>query len=337
MAEGLKRFGDGGGDSVVEGEAGEAGRGLGERADVVSGGDARGGNGGDGVAAAVDQVDEQLEGDLILEVAAGDGDGEDGLAVAEDKGGREGDARAFAGLDGVGVVGFDAEALKARTEPEAGLAGEGTGPAAGRGGDDVAPAVGDEASRGVVGVVELARLEGLGGTEFGGGVVGVDQSAALAGVVGVEEGREGDFGEEGVGVEGVAVGEGEFEGFDDQVDVGGRVGVVEGVVLEDQEGLEEGGALGPGTAFEDGVAVVVEGDGFFDAGQVGGEVVAAEEAALGAGPSVDLVGDGTAVEVVGGAAEAEDAVGGGGFGLDQGAEGLGQLGVPGEGVAVEEV
>ncbi len=183
-------------DAGVESEATGLGGCLGEGADVVVGREAGGGDGGLGVEVTVDEVQENLKGDLILVVAAGDADGDDGFAIVEDEGGREGNARTFAGLDGVGMVRLDAEALEAGAEPDAGIACEDAGPARGRRGDDVAPAIGDETSGGVVGRVGWAGVgvrrcdgliaEGIARAKFLRGVGGVDEEAANLGVAGIE-------------------------------------------------------------------------------------------------------------------------------------------------------
>ena len=175
VAPGAEIFGDGGVDALVEGEAAELGGGHAEGADVMLGGVARAGDGLGWCHAEVDEVEEDLEGGLVLEVAAGDADGHDGFSVVEDHGGREGDARAFAGFDLVGMSFGDGGALEAGAEPDAGVAGEDAGPAAGGGGHDVSGGVGDEAGGGV-----------------GGGSTGADAESA-AGV-----------GEEGVPVYGIA-------------------------------------------------------------------------------------------------------------------------------------
>ena len=92
-----------------------------------------------------------------------------------------------------------------------------------------------------------------------------------------------------VAVIGLAVGVGEFGGFDDRVDEVGA-GWVHGAdveALEEGELLEEDGALAPGAAFEDGVAVVVVGDGVFDGGVPLGEILGGEEAAVAAAGGVE--------------------------------------------------
>ena len=117
-------------------------------------------------------------------------------------------------------------------------------PAGGRGADHVAPAVDDVDVDGVgaddaeAGHGRLAGAWGAGehrGAQVGvvvhlGGVAGdgagaevqgglrADQGAAGGVVVVGQEGAEGDFGEVGVAVVGLAVGVGELGGFDDGVD-----------------------------------------------------------------------------------------------------------------------
>ena len=115
----------------------------------------------------------------------------------------------------------------------------------------------------------------------------------------------------GVGVIGVAIGESELDGLGDRMD---RVGTVmaHGLQVESFEKLErfeQRGPLGPDAALVDGEAAVVDCEGFFDAGGVGGEVDVADQGAVFAGPGVDATGDRSAIEGVGDQADAARAVG----------------------------
>ncbi len=88
------------------------------------------------------------------------------------------------------------------------------------------------------------------------------------------------MGEEGIGVIQIAVGEGEFEGFDGAVDVVGVEVGGSGILFEELQGLEQGGPLGPGAAFEDGMVVIVESDRVLDTGGMSRQVGESEEAVV---------------------------------------------------------
>src|SRR6185437_9278582 len=85
-------------------------------------------------------VEDNLDGSLILLVAAGNGDRHDGLIVMEDEGGAEGNSRALAGRDDVWSAGICVEADEPGTVNNAGAIGHAgcAGQAAGSGDDDVA-------------------------------------------------------------------------------------------------------------------------------------------------------------------------------------------------------
>ena len=108
----------------------------------------------------------------------------------------------------------------------------------------------------------------------------VDELAALGRVLLAEKHVERNSGEVGVGVEGLAVGEGELGALDGGVDVVGRI-VAHGLeveVLEQVELLQEDRPLAPRPALMDPVAAVARGDRFLDSPPVARKVLGGQEA-----------------------------------------------------------
>ena len=70
-------------------------------------------------------------------------------------------------------------------------------------------------------------------------------------------------------------------------------------IVEDLQGLEQVGALGPGAALVDGQAVIRDRDRLFDPRRVSGQVDIADQAAVGARPGIDPAGDRSAIERIG--------------------------------------
>src|SRR5262245_53199891 len=91
-------------DLRVDGEVAQLRRSLAEGAEMVARDEPGGRHRSGGIEPEVDQVEDQVEGDLILEVAAGHADGDDRFLVAQDDRGRQGDPRALARLDAVGMA-----------------------------------------------------------------------------------------------------------------------------------------------------------------------------------------------------------------------------------------
>ncbi len=167
----------------------------------------------------------------------------------------------------------------------------------------------------------------------------VDQCPAAGGVLRHQQLGQRHVGIKGVGVIGVAVGHGKFQRLDHRVD---RLGFValhrrEVVTLENLECLKQAGALRPRAAFVDGMAAIGDGDRLLDPGGMRGQVVVADQAAVGPRPGVDPAGDRPAVEGVGDQPQPARAIGrrvraaGNGEGLrgDEGVERPGEIGVPG--------
>ncbi|OPZ77969.1 MAG: hypothetical protein BWY77_01594 [bacterium ADurb.Bin431] len=99
--------------------------------------------------------------------------------------------------------------------------------------------------------------------------------------------------------------------------------------LEQAQGLQNPGALGPRPALADGIALVVQGHRRLNAGDMGGEIALAQKAALLNVPFFQLVGDVAAIKAVGHRLELLfplplAAL----FRLVQLAQGHGQIGVP---------
>ncbi len=175
MAAGFQGFEDVAADVGVDSQPAQCRRSLAERVDEMIGHETRGDDRRGRLEAEIDVIEQELEGHLVLVVAAGDADGQNGPASLEHEGRREGDPRALAGGDDVGVVIPGVEALEAAAEPDAGIAGDDSGPAAGGGGDDVAEAVGDQAGGRVAGVGEGRRQVPLRGVGRAGSSTGLSE------------------------------------------------------------------------------------------------------------------------------------------------------------------
>ena len=85
---------------------------------------------------------------------------------------------------------------------------------------------------------------------------------------------QGDFDEQRITVVLVAIGKGQLQCLGDHVDVVRRQVPhrLDIETFQEAQGLAEHGALRPRPTLADGVASVVDGDGLFDGGAVGGEV-----------------------------------------------------------------
>ena len=155
--------------------------------------------------------------------------------------------------------------------------------------------------------------------------------AALRGVLLGEQHIFGDVVELGVAVVGVAIGVGQFHGFDGVMNVIGRVGLRAIVAFHDVQDFEHRGTLAPEAGLVNGVAVEGGGDGLLGLKLEGGHVFIAQQSAVGLAEGVDLAGDFAAIEIV------ADGVDGGFagravrecflFGLGHGAEGAGGVGL----------
>ena len=116
-----------------------------------------------------------------------------------------------------------------------------------------------------------------------------DELAAL-GVVGLrQQRRHRHIGEIRVPVPGLAVGKGELGAFHDRVDkfLAHRVHGGEVKAREQRHLLEEGRALAPGAAFEDGVALVFVGERRFDGGLPAGHVLCGYQPGMAAAGGVE--------------------------------------------------
>ena len=105
---------------------------LAERADEVVGHEPRGDDRRGRLEAEVDVIEQELQGHLVLVIAAGDADGQHGPTVFQDDRGRQSDPWPLAGNDHVGVSLPDVEALQPAAEPDAGVTGHDPRPAARR-------------------------------------------------------------------------------------------------------------------------------------------------------------------------------------------------------------
>ena len=138
--------------------------------------------------------------------------------------------------------------------------------------------------------------------------------------------------EERVGEVYVAVGERELKGFSGDMDrllrpASAECGQVE--TFEHLEGFEERGALGPGPALGNRIPAIRDRRGFFDPGDMCGQVIVANQASTRARPGVDLTGDGAAIEVVGNQPEAAPTILGSTLGLSKAPDRRREVGVPG--------
>ena len=97
MAARFEGFQDVVADIGVDAQAAECGGGLAERVDEMIGHEAWGDDGGGRLEPEIEMIEQELEGHLVLVVAAGDADGQHGPVCLEHEGGRERDARRLPG------------------------------------------------------------------------------------------------------------------------------------------------------------------------------------------------------------------------------------------------
>ena len=164
------------------------------------------------------------------------------------------------------------------------------------------------------------------GAQLGRGF-GAHEGAPRRRMVRAQQRVQGHVDEVGVAVECLAVSERKLDAFDEGMDELGAIGVHgrDVVALEQGERLEKYGALAPGAGLGEGVAVVVAGDGGFEARLPGGHVVGGDEARMApaaavegfgaAGEAIDPLGHEAAVESVPRRFDLPLAVAARGFGL----------------------
>ena len=99
--------------------------------------------------------------------------------------------------------------------------------------------------------------------------------------------------------------------------------------FEDLERFEQGRPLRPWAALADGVAPVRDRGRLLDPGDVPGQVVITDQAAIRARPGVDLAGDRAAIEIVGDQTKPPAPIGRRPLGLDQPSDRAREVGVPG--------
>ncbi len=251
-----------------------------------------------GVHAEVDEVHDDLDMAEGLELPAHDAVAEEGHAVLGDEAGDDGVEGPFAGGVGVGVALFEVEELAPVLEAEAQVAGRHAAAHAAVVALDeahhVAFAVGGGEVDGIAFLQgRVARLQAARGAV-------ADEGPALGGVVLREQPGERHLHEGGIGVELGPVLEGQLLGLREEVRVlrAAEGDLREVVAFEDVQHLEGRDALAVGRQLPHVVAAVVDADGLHPVRVVGGQVLVAEEAAVGLHVGIDLPGDLALVEGV---------------------------------------
>ena len=249
------------------------------------------------VHAEIDDVHQHLHVSLRLHVSAHQPEAQPRFPVLGDEGGDDGVEGSFVGFESIEVSVVQGEELASILQAESDLAGDDLRS------EPVVVALDEAAAIAVLvddsQVNRIAMLEfGVTGGDVGRGLLQVDSGVLFLAIrVGDQFGR-GQFAEVRVGVEQGPVGERQFLGFDEQVDV--LAGIVshrlDVVLFEDIEHFESGDALSVGWQFPDVVASVVGRHRFDPVAVVIDEVLAREEPIVGVAEVNDPLGDLSLVE-----------------------------------------
>ncbi len=129
---------------------------------------------------------------------------------------------------------------------------------------------------------------------------GIDQLPALGGIRFRQKNLFGDFAELGIAIITIAIGEGQFHGFDDGVQILGAVvaHTLQIEPFEDVERLEHDRSLGPEAGLVNRIAAIGRGPGLVRFGLGLCEIGVGDQTAVRFGEGRDPLGESTLVEVI---------------------------------------